>query len=193
MLLSRERCTHEVRGSTAAVVRECVEVASVFTHASRHRRAAAVNTGRSALRDAIDLLGMMPRSLLVLAATAAAAPYKCDVEHAFGAAAFARRSTLTVDPDRANHNKLKFAPDNLPLIGANATAFAELLKADGVYRIRVRREGARAWASASIRACDLAASNYEEDLSVALDARGDVEGARAVDARGAAAVRAVRA
>ena len=118
----------------------------------------------------------MPRALfLCLAATAAAVPYKCDVEHAFGAAAaFARRATLTVDPERANHNKLKFAPDTMPLVGANATAFADLAKADGVYRIRVRREGARAWASASIRACDLAASNYEEDLSVALDARGDV-------------------
>ena len=118
---------------------------------------------------------MMPRSLLFLAATAAAAPYACEVQHAFGAAAaYARRSTLTVDPERANHNKLKFAPDSMPLVGANATAFADLVKADGVYRIRVRREGARAWASASIRACDLAASNYEEDLSVALDARGDV-------------------
>ena len=118
----------------------------------------------------------MPTALyLLLAATAAAAPYKCDVEHALGAAAaYARRATLTVDPERANHNKLKFAPDKLPLIGANATAFADLAKADGVYRIRVRREGARAWASASIRACDLAASDYEEDLSVALDARGDV-------------------
>ena len=118
---------------------------------------------------------MMPRSLLLLAATAAAAPYACDVEHAFGAAAaYARRSTLSVDPERANHNKLKFAPDSMPLVGANATAFADLAKADGVYRIRIRREGARAWASASIRACDLAASGYEEDLSVALDARGDV-------------------
>ena len=107
--------------------------------------------------------------------TAAAAPYKCDVEHAYGAAAaYARRATLTVDPERANHNKLKFAPDSMPLVGANATAFADLVKADGVYRIRIRREGARAWASASIRACDLAASNYEEDLSVALAARGDV-------------------
>ena len=89
----------------------------------------------------------MPRALfLCLAATAAAAPYKCDVEHAFGAAAaYARRSTLTVDPERANHNKLKFAPDTMPLVGANATAFADLAKADGVYRIRVRR---RARASA---------------------------------------------
>ena len=87
---------------------------------------------------------MMLRSLLFLAATAAAAPYACEVQHAFGAAAaYTRRSTLTVDPDRANHNKLKFAPDSLPLVGANATAFAELAKADGVYRIRVRREGAR--------------------------------------------------
>ena len=118
---------------------------------------------------------MMPRGLLLAAATAAAAPYKCDVEHAFGAAAaYARRATLTVDPDRANHNKLKFAPDKLPLIGANATTFAELAKADGVYRIRIRREGAKKWASASIRACDLAASSYAEDLSVQLDARGDV-------------------
>ena len=117
----------------------------------------------------------MPRSLLLLAATAAAAPYACEIQHAFGAAAaYARRSTLTVDPERANHNKLKFAPDSMPLVGANATAFADLVKADGVYRIRVRREGARAWASASIRACDLAASGYEEDLSVQLDARGDV-------------------
>ena len=118
----------------------------------------------------------MPKALyLLLAATAAAAPYKCDVEHAYGAAAaYARRATLTVDPDRANHNKLKFAPDTLPLAGANATAFADLAKADGVYRIRVRREGARAWASASIRACDLAASGYAEDLSIQLDARGDV-------------------
>ena len=118
---------------------------------------------------------MMPRGLLLVAATAAAAPYACEVQHAFGAAAaFARRSTLTVDPDRANHNKLKFAPDKLPLIGANATTFAELAKADGVYRIRIRREGAKKWASASIRACDLAASSYAEDLSVQLDARGDV-------------------
>ena len=117
----------------------------------------------------------MQKALYLLAATAAAAPYKCDVEHAFGdAAPYARRSTLTVDPERANHNKLKFAPDSMPLVGANATAFADLARADGVYRIRVRREGARAWASASIRACDLAASNYEEDLSVQLDARGDV-------------------
>ena len=118
----------------------------------------------------------MPRALLLcLAATAAAAPYKCEVQHAMGAAAaYARRSTLTVDPERANHNKLKFAPDKLPLIGANATTFAELAKADGVYRIRVRREGAKKWASASIRACGLAASGYAEDLSVQLDARGDV-------------------
>ena len=61
--------------------------------------------------------------MLFLAATAAAAPYACEVQHAFGAAgAYARRSTLTVDPERANHNKLKFAPDSLPLVGANATA-----------------------------------------------------------------------
>ena len=116
----------------------------------------------------------MPRSLLFLAATAAAAPY------VRGTTRLRRRRGLRAplydngDPERANHNKLKFAPDSLPLIGANATAFADLAKADGVYRIRVRREGARAWASASIRACDLAASGYEEDLSVALDARGDV-------------------
>ena len=117
----------------------------------------------------------MPYALYLLAATAAAAPYKCEVQHAMGAAAaFARRATLTVDPERANHNKLKFAPDKLPLIGANATNFAELAKADGVYRIRVRREGAKKWASASIRACDLAASSYAEDLSVQLDARGDI-------------------
>ena len=42
---------------------------------------------------------MMPRSLLFLAATAAAAPYACEVQHAFGAAAaYSRRATLTVDP-----------------------------------------------------------------------------------------------
>ena len=77
---------------------------------------------------------MMPRGLLLLAVTAAAAPYACEVQHAYGAAAaYARRSTLTVDPERANHNKLKFAPDSMPLVGANATAFADLAKACLLY------------------------------------------------------------
>jgi hypothetical protein len=117
----------------------------------------------------------MMRSLFLLAATATAAPYPCEVQHAYGAAAaYAPRGVLAVDPERADHKKLEFAPMAHPLVGANATAFADLMKADGVYRLRIRRAGARAWASASIRACDLAASGFAEDLSVQLDARGDV-------------------
>ena len=116
--------------------------------------------------------------LLAFAAAALAAvaqAYPVAVEHAFGAAApFAPRGTLEITPSAPRHKMVKFAPARVEL-APNASAVGALLASDGFYRLRARSlGGAGPWASASLRACDLAMADFREDVAVSLSARGEV-------------------
>ena len=110
-----------------------------------------------------------------VALAACASALELQVEHAFGAGApfSLRGSLLEVTPAAPKSKLVKVVPETLAIVGENATKLAALLAADGFYQIRARSPGC-AWATASIRACDLARAGYAEALSVSLSARGEV-------------------
>ena len=117
----------------------------------------------------------MSRLVVALLAFSAGA-FVVEVEHAMGATApFHPRGVLEVSPTSPRHKMVKFVPASVAVTGANASALGGLLAADGFYRVRMRRGGSGGpWATASLRACDLAAAEFEEEVGVSLSAVGEV-------------------
>ena len=92
------------------------------------------------------------------------------------AAPFAPRGTLEITPSAPRHKMVKFAPARVEL-APNASAVGALLASDGFYRLRARSlGGAGPWASASLRACDLALAVRAPHREAALKAAESLRG-----------------
>ena len=97
---------------------------------------------------------------------------------------FTPRGSLTVrlprftPPGKKRPAPVVLRPDPLTLSAEDAAAFGALVTRGGLYRVRLRESdgGDKAPVMNSLRACELAISGMEEDMTLILDEEGQISG-----------------